>query len=538
MEETQGIEIKALVAVLRKRKWSVILALCLAVAAATAYIRTATPIYEAGTRLLVSPLPLPDSLALQPVDVQTEAQLIRSEQVATRVSAALSNQATPSTLLTGISIDSVTATVPFAAPGPQVLVLIFKSPDPVLAADAVNEFADKYMKFRAKRALETFQSEEKIVQKRIEVVTEELDQVTAGLAEATADEDAPLATALDSQRASLVARLTVLQQRLDDLQPSSLVKSGGVQLLQAAITPSAPASPNRPRVMLLCVLLGLGLGVGLALLRERLDDRFHSRADVEEVLRVPALGSIPMYKTGKRGRFKPAVLTDPSSPTSEAYRTLRTNLEFTAAQHDLRSIVVSSAAAGEGKSATSANLGIALAQAGRRVILLSADLRRPTLERYFGLEAPIGLSTLLISNQCSLAEVIKDVGIPNLRVIPCGPVPPSPAELLTTHRLATVIKALESKADFVLIDSPPILAVTDAAILASRASGALLVVEAASTHRSASKQAREQLSRAGGNRSGSCSTDSTRRRSRTTTAPTTAMARDPTTRSTVLLRPR
>jgi capsular exopolysaccharide synthesis family protein len=212
------------------------------------------------------------------------------------------------------------------------------------------------------------------------------------------------------------------------------------------------------------------------------------------------LATIPSYGSRKRaGKAKAIVtLSQPKGAASEAYRSLRTNLQYTAIQRGIKTLLVTSAAAGEGKTVTTVNLAAALALSGQRVIVVSADLRRPTLEKYFGLDRGEGLSSWLVSDQDNLWSLIQDPDIRNLRVLPSGPIPGNPAELLTSARAAQLVEMLAANADFVLFDSPPVLGLADSAILASRVDGVLLIVDAGTSHSSAGARAKEEVERAGG----------------------------------------
>ncbi|HLN60790.1 MAG TPA: CpsD/CapB family tyrosine-protein kinase [Symbiobacteriaceae bacterium] len=190
----------------------------------------------------------------------------------------------------------------------------------------------------------------------------------------------------------------------------------------------------------------------------------------------------------------PAVVAqrEPSSVVAEAFRVLRTNLQFLGLDEPLRSILLTSAAPGEGKSTTAANLGVAFAQAGTRVCLVDADLRRPMLAKLLGLENWAGLTTALIG-QAPLEECVKKTPVEGLWLLPSGPVPPNPAELLGSERMAALLERLKAEYDLVLIDSPPVLAVTDAAVLAPRTDGVVLVIRAGRTDRRAVQRARTAL---------------------------------------------
>lgn len=203
----------------------------------------------------------------------------------------------------------------------------------------------------------------------------------------------------------------------------------------------------------------------------------------------------------RNGRGQPAapsaaqlvMLTDPRSPAAEAYRTLRINVQFANVDHDTRLVAVTSAGAGEGKSTTVANLAIAIAEGGDRVIVVDADLRRPSLHQAFGLPNREGLSSAMLADDGRLA--LQDTQVAGLRLLTSGPLPPNPLELLGSKRLDRVLDALRREADVVLFDTPPAAGLADAPILASRVDGVILVVGAGRTRRDLAKQSKEHLER-------------------------------------------
>ncbi len=186
-------------------------------------------------------------------------------------------------------------------------------------------------------------------------------------------------------------------------------------------------------------------------------------------------------------------VSEPRSPISEAYRTLRTNLDFASLDQALKTIVVTSAGVGEGKSTTLANLAVVSAQAGRKVILVDADLRRPTLHQIFGLGNETGLTTAMVDETALVSPPLQETGVEGLSVLPSGPLPPNPAELMGSRRMEEVIAVLAERADQVFFDTPPVVAVTDAAVLATKADGVLLVISAGKTRREYARTAVQRL---------------------------------------------
>jgi non-specific protein-tyrosine kinase len=186
-------------------------------------------------------------------------------------------------------------------------------------------------------------------------------------------------------------------------------------------------------------------------------------------------------------------VTEPRSPISEAYRTLRTNLDFASLDQALKTLVVTSAGVGEGKSTTLANLAVVSAQAGRKVVLVDADLRRPTLHTIFGLDNDTGLTTMMMDESALASPPLHSTGVEGLMVLTSGPLPPNPADLLGSSRMEEVIAAVTAGSDQVFFDTPPVVAVTDAAVLATKVDGVLLVVSAGKTRREYARTAVQRL---------------------------------------------
>jgi non-specific protein-tyrosine kinase len=194
-----------------------------------------------------------------------------------------------------------------------------------------------------------------------------------------------------------------------------------------------------------------------------------------------------------RGSAGLAMLVDPHSPAAEAYRTLRVNIQFSSLDRDVRAIEVTSAANGDGKTTIVANLSVALAEGGMRVIAVDADLRRPSLHTHFGVSNEQGLTTAVLNEGAPIP--LQDTVVPGLRILPSGPIPPNPVEVLGSRRLDRLIEQLRQQADYLVFDTPPAAGLSDAAILAARLDGVLLVVSAGRTRRDLARRAKEQLNR-------------------------------------------
>jgi capsular exopolysaccharide synthesis family protein len=230
-----------------------------------------------------------------------------------------------------------------------------------------------------------------------------------------------------------------------------------------------------------------------------LDDTVKTPAD----LRAAGLSAIGVVQRvnpdGKKGLPQVYAISQAKSLASEAFRTLRTNLQFSSLDKPLRSLVVTSAVATEGKTTTAANLAVVMAQAGRSVVLVDGDLRRPAAHKLFGLSNGAGLTAALIEDPDALNGYLQECEVENLRVLTAGPVPPNPQELLGSQRMEELLRKLEAEADIVVVDSPPTLVVADANILAARADGVLMVINTGRTRRAAVQQAAEGLRQVGAN---------------------------------------
>lgn len=246
-----------------------------------------------------------------------------------------------------------------------------------------------------------------------------------------------------------------------------------VSVVKPATLSTGAVSPRVARDAILALILGLLLGVGLAVLRETLDVSVKDPSEIQDDFGLPTLGIIGFDPDAPT---RPLVVqSDPRSHRAEAFRQLRTNLQFLDVDRSPRSLVISSSIPEEGKTTTATNLAITLAQSGLRVVIVEGDLRRPRLATYLGLRGAVGLTNVLVG-KVSLDDAIQRWGTDQLHVLASGPTPPNPSELLGSQGMADVIHQLEQTHDFVLIDAPPLLPVTDAAVIATAAGGAILIV--------------------------------------------------------------
>jgi succinoglycan biosynthesis transport protein ExoP len=303
-----------------------------------------------------------------------------------------------------------------------------------------------------------------------------------------------------------------LLTKLKEANISAGLKSSNIRVVDPAMVPSYPSRPAKARNIGLSFLVGLVGGIGLALLREYLDNTVKTPDDIENLVRLPALAVVPAFTsengTGRRGRFTTGSSLNghetrielvaqhlPKSQMSEAFRALRTSILLSQADHPPQVILVTSALPREGKTTAAANLAVTLAQLGDRTLLIDADLRKPGVARLLNMTDGkyAGLSSYLAGVSSLESVAVPHAVIPNLVAIPTGPLPPNPADLLSSHKLTDALRELRGQYKFIVIDSPPIMAATDAVILSVQTDGVLLVVRSGETPKEAFTRARDLL---------------------------------------------
>ncbi len=336
-------------------------------------------------------------------------------------------------------------------------------------------------------------SDLKATEAQIETSQAQRDSLNA-VTNRTAAQEADLQT-LDGRLVSLRSTLATL------LAFTSNNASNLLTVIEPAIAPADSISPRPLLNTLLAAVLGLLLAAAVVLVVEYLADGIRDADSIAEVTGLSTLGTIPRMKRNKGGSeiYQLAALLYPRSGVAEAYRTLRTNIEFSAVDAPIRALLVTSSVPGEGKTITAANLAVVFAQAGRRVLLVDADLRKPGVHRLFDLPNEHGLTTLLRGDGVALDAVSHLTEQENLRVMTTGPLPPNPAELIGSQRMRTVLASLQNSMDLVIVDSPPLQAVTDSAILSSVLDGTLFVIDAERSRRRSVRSARQALAKAGAN---------------------------------------
>jgi capsular exopolysaccharide synthesis family protein len=287
----------------------------------------------------------------------------------------------------------------------------------------------------------------------------------------------------------------ILLKRLNEASIGEDIQAVNVRIVDRAVVQNNPVKPKKLLNTLISIGMGLGLGIALAFFFEYFDNTFRTPEDVENTLVIPFLGIVPDIKLDEN---EPESMRDlivqkkTRSTAAEAFRSIRTNLLLSYAERKPDIILVSSPGPYEGKSLVSTNLSLILAQTGERVLLIDGDMRKPRVHKIFGLDDSKGLSTLLTGHS-DIKEIILETGVPNLYFIPAGPKPPNPAELLGSGKMTEITQELKKRFEYIIIDSPPLIAVTDSAVLSKIVSGVVIVLKAGQTTKELARRAIKNL---------------------------------------------
>lgn len=472
-EEVHELRLSEQLRALRQRAGVVALVVAFLVGATVGVSLLVTPVYRATAKVVVQPRT--DSLfdnggnrSVTDPDraLQTQIEILGGSTVKAEVRKKIGTAPSVSVTSTGTSdVVRVTATSTIAK----------------RAADIANAYADAYIEVRRRQAVDDALTATGLINTKISDLQQQIDGLEKQVAVAPPGQADAVRQALTPQKDSLVGQQALFKQKSDQLQVDASLQTGGAQVVSAASVPSSPASPKPVRNGVLALVAGLLLGTGAALLLDYLDDSIKTKEDLARVApAVPVLGLIP---APSRLSAEAEVISrdQPTSSAAEAYRALRTSVQFVALEHSVHTLQVTSPSAQEGKSTTVANLGVALARAGQRVTIVCCDLRRPRIHEFFGLDNSIGFTSVLLG-QVPLTAALQAVpGEPGLSVLASGPTPPNPSELLSSRRTDEVLASLKVVGEAILIDSSPILPVTDALVLSGRVDATLLVCVAGRT---------------------------------------------------------
>ena len=487
-QEVTEVELRNYLAVVVRRRRIILYVALLGLVLGAAASALRTPVYRAATSVLLQPnnpaervTPDPGGY-FDPVRYATDqVTVITGEEVLQQAASALgtSRQDLARKVVAEVGDNSGVVTISVVDTAPR------------RASAAANAVAEAYIEDRKRAEVTGLRRAAAQIEVQLKALSEQIAELRRD----------PQASGASAALEAANLQYTDLFSRQQDLLIDASLKSGSARVVSAATPPKTPEGISLPVSTLLGGLLGLMIGLGIAFLRDQLDDRLRGRAEVEEITGLPVLADLPVDRQLARQAQRLAMQDEPLGAFAEATRALRTSISFLGVEEPIRSILVSSAVPGEGKTVVAANLAAAFAQAGSRTVLVSADLRRPRLDGVFNAVQPAnGLSTVLAAPalqlgrhsreaeepaglRAALEASLQRTELPDLYILPAGITPPNPAELLGSSRMDAVLRELDGTFDVVILDATPIVPVTDAAALTSKVTHVLLVASAGTSRR-------------------------------------------------------
>lgn len=471
-------------------QWAWLIALVTVIAGLVSFLvsQRMTPIYSASTTIYINEAP-----STKTTDYNS---IITSE----RISGTYSKMITTRPILeevaerVGVTVDYLDGKITVSPIRDTTLIQIsVKSSDPYLAAQIANELANVFSDRVVFIQEERFTVSKESLQTQISNMEDQIEEVTNALA---FEDDPGVRSSLETKLTQYRAIYSNLILSYEQIRLSEAQTVSTVMAVDPAVVPTKPISPQVLRNTALAAMVGLMLAVGVIFLIEALDDTLKTPDEVKKTLGLPVLGIITKHESEEG---KPITSVAPRSPVSEAFRSLRTNIQYTVIDEPLHTILITSTDPKEGKTTIVSNLGVVFAQLGKKVTLIDADLRKPTLHKKLGLQNRNGLTSLFVRSIETVDLICQKTEIPNLSVITSGELPPNPSELLGSKRLQSILNSVKEKSDVVIIDSPPALAVTDPLVLVPYVDAVLIVIKPGFTKGKSAALVIEQLRRSNAN---------------------------------------
>jgi len=482
-------------------RWAWLIVLGIVVAGVGAYLvsNNTTPVYRASSRLLIDEAPGSNAgndysqVLFEQRLAQTYVEILTTTPILEETIERLDLPFTAGQLRGKITVSAPQDT--------QIIVISVEDTDKARTAAIANTLGEVFISENQARdslryadPIANWQSRMTEIGDTIQSLETEINNLSG----AESAEDLAILSRLETQLNEAQIRYTEAFNNLNQLQIDQAKESSNVVPIEPATTPTIPIRPRTMTNTLLAMVVGGMIAVGIIFLIEYLDDSIKSPEQILEDTGLTTLGAIASIKADALPQTLVTQLA-PRDPISEAYRVVRTNLSFSAVDEGLHSILITSSSPGEGKSTTAANLAVVMAQTGKKTILVDSDLRRPVQHKIFETSNNFGLTTAVLDSESPVLQHLQDTQIPHLRIMSSGPIPPNPAELLSSQRMGQVVQQLQEEADIVIFDTPPVLTVADASILGASVSGCLLVVDTGKTRRNTFIGATERLQRTGGN---------------------------------------
>ncbi len=496
-DSSRAVELRDYLDVLWRRKWIILITFAVVVIAGVFRSAGQTKIYRAAGEILVS--------VGDEDEILTQISILQGQAIRQKVAEKVPGA------------GGVTAS---AGVG-RIVTVAVDSGDPKLAAEAVAAYISTYIEYRQEQRLQQLLDSTEQTRKRaddlkaqVDQLTEEYEAKTAEIDERAIPFDGESATEqvaraqtvardrreldvdLKSRRDAALRDQLQLESTLFQLESARDVTTPAAEIVNDPTVPTSPVRPDPVAAGIAAAVFGLTLGIALAFLFEYLDESLKTKEDIQRAtgLKVPVVATIPAIPEWRdRTKTEVVSLSAPRSSAAEAYRSLRTTVQFAGLENPVNVIAITSPTAGEGKTTALANLAVVVAGAGRKVVMLDCDLRRPRIHSFFGMSNDIGFTSWIIGEVPLMSAVREVPGIRRLSLMASGPIPPNPSELLSSKRFTELVRTLQADGALVLIDTPPLLPVTDAAVIARSIDLAFMVTMAGKGTRKHLRQAMEIL---------------------------------------------
>jgi non-specific protein-tyrosine kinase len=488
------LDLRRLLQIAVRRGWLVLV--LIVVAGTAAWIRSSseTPVYSATAVMLVNPgvgqqMNEANAIYYSQQLAGTYQQMVTSGPVMRQVRDRLGVEF----LETGISASATEFS--------QFIHVSTTDTDPERAALVANIVVEEFVIYMQERSLERAETARSGMDIQIAALEDRIVEIDALIVQLQSSEQTDAVTQqiedLRLERSFVVQSLTNLNTDAVTVSAEVLASSAQIEPVNEAFPPGRPFTPQPKTSLLLGAFVGLLLGLSMIALLEFMDNTVKPDQDIMGLAGAPLLATVPSLPRLQAGGGQVYAFTQSRSAASEAIRLLRTNLEFASAASPIRTLTITSPGAAEGKSTTTANLAVTMAQSGLKTVIVDADLRRPSQHRIFHSGDEQGLTTLLTNPGMPWLHASKKVALPNLYLIPSGPIPPNPSDLVSSQGFATILARIAADADIVLVDSPPVLSASDALAISAHTDGVLLVCQSSKTRSDTLRHAAQSLHRGG-----------------------------------------
>ncbi len=486
------MELRDYLNVLRARKWTIVQAVIVVTLAAVVLSLLQPPVYEGEAKVLISESDaaaalfgqvLPELSSQPERALQTQVQLMQMRPLLESTIRRLDLKMTPEDLADAVVVRALGQT--------NVVSIVAQAGEADRARDIANTLADEFVGWSMDYKRASIRAAISEVESRLSEAERRIIEI------AERREDEGPSDALDAQLGIASGAYGTLVEQLEQLKINEQLETGSGTVVSPAVRAAVAVEPSPARNAILGFAVGLVFGLAMAFLYEYLDNTIKGREEAEAIFGAPVLGTIPGEKLEKGETRRLSILTHVGSPAAEAYRVLRNNLDFVNFDRQVKRILVTSAAPTEGKSTVAANLAAGLAQAGHKVVLVNCDFRKPTTAQYFAVSQMIGLSDVLMGTTTLKSALQRPREDLDLLVLTSGKLPPNPSEILASSKMGELVESLEDWADWVIMDSPPLLAVADGAAVSRWVDGVLLVTRGGVSTREGARRSVDMLKRVG-----------------------------------------